>query len=108
MPNWLRRGVCTYELFPSGRKSVQVRIYADDANLLIGRASHCKPQEKPSNIGKEVPGVPGVENLLDAVVTAVLRKIEPRFAKSVLGDIEVEKRTVLDTGGHFILFLTYS
>jgi hypothetical protein len=52
LPSWLRRGVCTYELFPSGRKSVQVRIYADDANLLIGRASHCKPQEKPSNIGK--------------------------------------------------------
>jgi hypothetical protein len=100
--------LCTYELFPSGRKSVEVRIYADDPSLLIERTSRCKPRGEPRYLGEATPGDSGVENLLDAVVTAAIRKIRPQLTKSGLRNIEVEKRTVLDAEGRLILFLSYT
>jgi len=102
--------LCTYELSPLD-KGVLVTIYTDDQRVLERLISGFELLEPPKRAGVGEPNYSGLENLLDAVVTAALGSVERQLASSGLAGIEIDRRrnirTVVESERRFVLYVGY-
>jgi len=104
--------LCTYELSPLD-KGVLATIYVNDPHdprALERLISGFELLWPPKRAGVGEPNYSGLENLLDAAVTASLGSVKRRLASLGLAGIEVDRRsvrTVVDSERRFVLYVGY-
>jgi hypothetical protein len=102
--------LCTYELSPLDEGKVRATIYTNDQRALERLISGFELLGPPERAEKGEPSYSGLENLLDAAVTASRESVEHWLASLGLTGIEVDRRsvrTVLDSEMRFILYVGY-